>query len=152
VATALFVLSVALWLRRRDPAARLAWTLACAFYLAHVSAAFQLRYHWSNSSAYLETARQTAEVIGLNWGGGLYFNYAFTVIWIADVFWWWRGGLSGYRDRPHWVTVTVYSFFGFMFFNATVVFGSGFVRWFAVASMLILAVAAAGRTRPRFSK
>jgi hypothetical protein len=44
---------------------------------------------------------------------------------------------------PHSVTVTVYSFFGFMFFDATVVFGSGFVRWFAAASMLILAVAAA---------
>ena len=84
-------------------------------------------------------------------GGGLYFNYAFTVIWVADEFWWWRSGLDGYRGRPHWVTVAVHSFLGFMFFNATVVFGSGFVRLFAVASMLILAVGAAGRT-PRFSK
>ncbi len=146
------MLSLALGLRRRDRAARIAWTLACAFYLAHVVTAFQLHHHWSNTSAYLETARQTAEAFGLNWGGGLYFNYVFTVIWTADVFWWWRSGLDGYRHRPRWVTVSVHSFFGFMFFNATVVFGSGFVRCFAVAEMLILAVAAVARTGPRFSK
>jgi hypothetical protein len=141
------VLSVALWLKHRDPAARITWTLGGAFYLAHVAAAFQFHHHWSHLAAYQETARQTAEVFGANWGGGLYFNYAFTLIWIADVFWWWRTGLDGYRARPRWVTGTVHSFFGFMFFNATVVFGSGFMRWFGVASMLILAVVAASLTR-----
>jgi hypothetical protein len=94
------VLSVGLWLKRRDPAARLAWTLACAFYLMHVAAAFQFHHHWSHLAAYRETAQQTAEVFGLNWGGGLYFNYAFTIVWIADALWWWRIGLDGYRAPP----------------------------------------------------
>lgn len=82
-------------------------------------------------------------------GGGLYFNYAFTAVWIADALWWWRAGLDGYRARSRWVTGAVHLFFGFMFFNATVVFGSAFMRWFGVASMLILAVTAASRSRLR---
>jgi hypothetical protein len=141
------VLSVALWLRRRDAAARIAWTLACAFYLAHVVAAFQFHHHWSHLAAYRETAQQTAEVFGLNWGGGLYFNYALTVIWVADAFWWWRTGLDGYRARSAWVTGGVHAFFGFMFFNAAVVFGSSFMQWFGLASILILAVTAGSRFR-----
>ncbi|HWZ31462.1 MAG TPA: hypothetical protein VNX18_09030 [Bryobacteraceae bacterium] len=136
-------MSLALWLKRRDAAARISWTLACAFYLAHVAAAFQFQHHWSHQAAYLETARQTADVFGVNWGGGLYFNYVFTVVWIADVWWLWRNGA-----RPPWMTVAIHTFFGFMFFNATVVFGSGFMRWFGVASMLVLAVIAASRLRP----
>ena len=143
----MYVLSVALWLKRRDGAARIAWTIACAFYLAHVAAAFQLRHHWSHLAALQETARQTREVFGVNWGGGLYFNYAFTIVWIADAYWWWRAGLTGYRARRRWVALGVNLFFAFMFFNATVVFGSPFMRWFGVAAMLILAVVAASRSR-----
>jgi hypothetical protein len=149
VATALYVLSVGLWLKHRDAAARVAWTLACAFYLAHVAAAFQFHHHWSHLAAYRETAQQTADVFGVNWGGGLYFNYAFTVVWIADAFWWWRTGLAGYRARPRWVAIVVHSFFGFMFFNAAIVFGSNFMRWFGTASILILAAIAASGSRPR---
>jgi hypothetical protein len=142
-------LSIALWLNRRDPAARIAWTLACAFYLAHVVTAFQFHHHWSHLAAYQETAQRTAEVFGVNWGGGLYFNYIFTVVWIADAFWWWRAGLVEYRARPRWVTGAVHSFFGFMFFNAVIVFGSALMRWFGVASMLVLAAIALSRPRPR---
>lgn len=32
---------------------------------------------------YQETAQLTAEVFGVNWGGGLYFNYVFTAVWVA---------------------------------------------------------------------
>jgi len=141
------VLSVGLWLKRRDPAARIAWSLGCAFYVAHVVAAFHFHHHWSHSAAYRETAQQTADVFGLNWGGGLYFNYVFTILWIADTVWWWRSGVGGYRARPGWVTGGVHWFFGFMFFNAAVVFGSNFMRWFGLASMLILTVTAASRFR-----
>ena len=141
------MLGVALWLKHRDPAARIAWTLGCAFYLAHVVGAFQFHHHWSHLAAYEETAQQTADVFGIHWGGGLYFNYVFTAVWVADAVWWWRSGLDGYRARPRWVTGAVHGFFGFMFFNAAVVFGSNFMRWFGVASMLILVVIAASRHR-----
>ncbi len=31
------------------------------------------------------TARQTDAVVGINWGGGLFINYAVASLWIADV-------------------------------------------------------------------
>ena len=136
-----------MWLKRRDRAARICWTVACAFFLAHVVAAFQIRHHWSHTAALEETARQTQDLFGVVWGGGLYFNYAFTILWIADAVWWWRAGLDGYRDRAKWVATPVQLFFAFMFFNATIVFGGRFMQWFGVASMLVLAVVAASRSR-----
>jgi hypothetical protein len=140
LALVFYVLAVALrLLARRRPAwqraARLAWTLGCIVYLAHVACAFQFYHGWSHTAAYRETARQTAERFGLDWGGGLYFNYAFTAVWMVDVLWWWRG-LEPYQTRPRWVDATVQAFFAFMAFNATVVFASGFVRWLGAAACL----------------
>src|SRR5215210_3924672 len=57
--------------RSWDAAARLAWTVACVALLAHVACAFHVYHGWSHESAYVETARQTGEVVGLDWGGGL---------------------------------------------------------------------------------
>lgn len=135
---------MAAWLTERDRSARLAWTVACAFYLIHVWAAFQFDHGWSHTAAYEHTAVQTAHVTGIRWGGGLYFNYLFTIVWIADVLWWWRG-LTLYRDRPAWVSASIHWFFAFMFFNATVVFATGFVRWVGVAATLALGAMAIRR-------
>jgi hypothetical protein len=143
LALGLYVLAVAVRLcARQRPAwlreARLAWTLGCIVYLAHVACAFQFYHGWSHTAAYRETARQTAERFGLDWGGGLYFNYAFTAAWVADVLWWWRG-IAAYEARPRWLNATVQGFFAFMAFNATVVFASGLVRWLGLAASLGLA-------------
>jgi hypothetical protein len=127
-AAALYAVSVVAWLRRRDRSARLTWTIACLLYLAHVACAFNFYHHWSHSAAYEDTSRRTAELLGMHWGGGIYFNYIFTVVWMTDVIWWWRG-LALYRSRPRWIHTSVHTFFAFMFFNATVVFATGSVRW-----------------------
>jgi hypothetical protein len=95
--------------------------------MVHVAFAYHFYHHWSQDAAYRETARQTAEVTGLKWGGGLYFNYALMALWLADVAWWWRG-LEAYRRRPMVVTVIWQGFLLFMIFNATVVFGVGALR------------------------
>ena len=63
-----------------DSAARLAWTVACVGLLAHVAFAFHFYHGWSHGAAYRDTARQTDEVVGLNWGGGLYVNYALLIV------------------------------------------------------------------------
>jgi hypothetical protein len=118
-------------LSRRKPGlqsfSRWAWTIACLSLLVHVAFAYHFYHGWSQDSAYRETARQTAEVTGLNWGGGLYFNYGLMALWVADVGWWWRG-LEAHRLRPLTVSVIWHAFVFFMIFNATVVFGRGALR------------------------
>ena len=112
------------WLAR----ARWAWTIGCGFFLAHVASAFSYYHGWSHAAAYRETARQTGEVTGFRWGGGIFFNYLFAIAWLADVVWWWLAPRS-FARRPRWINLTWQSFFLFMVFNGTVVFGKGPVRW-----------------------
>ena len=69
--------------------------------------------------------------------GGLYVNYAFTLVWLADVVWWWANDAS-YRSRPRLIEWSVQAFLGFIAFNATIVFASGFSRWFGIAACLAL--------------
>ncbi len=135
-----YIAALSLYLRRSDRFARLTWTAGFVIYAVHVCLAFQFFHGWSHSAAYTETARQTREMFGVNWGGGLYLNYLFTFVWLADTVWWWKG-LTAYRERPLWMAAAIQSFLAFMFFNATVVFGQGLVRCigiFATIALLVL--------------
>lgn len=127
IALALYV--VALGARPVSRLRQWAWTLGCLFYLAHVAAAFHFYHHWSHAAAYQHTARRTAEVMGLDWGGGLYWNYTFTLVWLGDVIWMWLG-----LRRPPWTGAAVQGFLAFMAFNATVVFETGPIRWLGLAA------------------
>lgn len=115
---------------RAKPVARWLWTAGCGMFLLHVVCAFHFYHSWSHRAALKHTAEQTAAVVGVEWGGGLYFNYLFMAIWMADLAAWWRGG-DAYieRRKTYW---TVQTIFAFMMFNATVVFGPLFWRWAAV--------------------
>lgn len=124
-----------------DSAARLAWTVACAALAAHVAVAFHVYHGWSHEAAYRETARQTAEVVGVDWGGGVYVNYALLAGWIADVVWWWSRGAGSYRRRPWPLQAAWHGFLIFIFFNATVVFKTGTMRWVGLGMCLVLAAA-----------
>jgi hypothetical protein len=112
-----------------DSTARLLWTLACVALLAHVASAFSFYHGWSHDVAYRDTARQTDEIAGINWGGGLYVNYALLILWIVDVLWWWSRGHEGYRNRPWMISVAWHGFLIFIVFNATVIFATGVARW-----------------------
>jgi hypothetical protein len=126
---------------RWDSATRIAWTIAVIALIAHFISAYQFYHHWSQRFAYLDTARQTEEVIGLNWGGGLFINYAFLLIWFVDVSWWWLRGLASYRTRPWPVIALWHGFVLFILFNATVVFKDGMVRWVGLVVCLIMLIA-----------
>ena len=138
---------------RRQPEAdrwtRLAWTTACAALVAHFICAFQFYHAWSHESAYLETARQTAQVFAINWGGGLFVNYAVATLWTADVASWWFAGLSSYRRRPSWLTLSWHGFLIFIIFNATVIFKDGPARWFGLLVCLTLVLSCALISRQR---
>jgi hypothetical protein len=127
---------------RRQPDAdrwtRLAWTIGCTALLVHFISAFHFYHAWSHASAYLDTARQTAEVFAINWGGGLFINYAVALLWIGDVAWWWLAGVNSYRRRPWLLTLIWHSFLIFIIFNATVVFKDGPTRWIGLLICLSL--------------
>ncbi len=132
LALAAYAIGTALIVRSPSPRTRVVWTLGCGFYVAHVLCAFGFFHHWSHTAAYEETARQTRELVGWHWGGGLFVNYLFTLVWLADVLWWWLAPL-GHARRSAVATALLHGFFFFMVFNGTVVFGRGPVRWYGAA-------------------
>jgi hypothetical protein len=116
----LYALEVVWMLRRQWGHARVAATVGVTVYVVHVWAAFDSFYHWSHSFAYRETARQTAEMFGVDWGGGLYLNYLFTIVWVADSAWWWQK-VDPRRAMPRGLSIAIHAFLTFMFVNATFV-------------------------------
>jgi hypothetical protein len=115
--------------------ARISWTIGCLSLLVHAVCAYHFYHNWSQAAAYRDTARQTAEVTGLDWGGGLFINYALIIGWVMDVIWWWRG-LEAYRSRPRHLVAAWQGFLIFIVFNATVVFKTGPLRWIGLVLCL----------------
>jgi len=143
IAIAGYVASLIIFLKSKshDSIARIFWTAGCIALIAHATSAFHFHHHWSHRDAYNETARQTTKVFGLNWGGGIFINYILIIGWIVDVIWWWRG-LTIYRNRSKIFSIVWHVFLFFIFFNATVVFKDGILRWlwlgFTLALVFIL--------------
>ncbi|MBI2688847.1 MAG: hypothetical protein HYX27_21295 [Acidobacteria bacterium] len=137
IAALLYSIALVQIIRGRD--ARVLWTAGCASYLAHVAAAFQWVYGWSHAIAVRETARQTRELFGLDWGVGIWFNYAFTLVWLGDVLWWWIAPESRER-RADWIGKTIHGYMVWMFLNGAVVFPKGAVRWISAAVAVSLFV------------
>jgi len=131
---------------RHRAQARWVWTLGCLFFLSHVVCAFDFYHHWSHDAAWRETARQTAQLTGWHWGGGLYFNYVVAAGWLADVLWWWTAPGS-FDQRPRWVTGLWHGFLFFMVFNGAIVFGHGPVRLLGLLICAVLAIQLWGRTK-----
>jgi len=121
--------------------ARGAWTAGLVAELSHLLAAFHFVHHWSQASAYAEIVRRTTLYTGWEWGGGLYVNYGFTLLWLADTLWWWLAPQSR-RQRPFWLGLLIQGFLAFIMFNAAVVFADGPVRYLSLLALVGLAVLA----------
>jgi len=135
---------------------RRVWTIGFVLYALHVYCAFEFVHDWSHRSALRDTAEQTAAVTGLYWGGGLYVNYVFSLLWMFDVAaWWLLGPIFPYR-RPAY-RFGLHAVFGFMMFNATVVFGppvwrlAGLVVVMVAAAVLVVRSVRRARDRPKDS-
>jgi hypothetical protein len=124
--------------QRSQAYARWFSTLGCFAFLAHVGFAFHFYHEWSHARAYAETARQTAEVAGWRWGGGLFINYGFGLLWLAEVVAWWCDR-KRYSSRAAAMNWSVRAIFLFMIFNGAVVFVRGPVRGFGLVLCLVLA-------------
>jgi hypothetical protein len=143
-------LNLMLWLRPADwpaatPRGRLArccWTLAWAAYLVHLATAFQVAYQWSHADA-VEHTRQVSGV-----GEGIYVSHFFTLVWTADVLYWWRWP-EAYARRSPWAGRALHGFMLFVVFNGTVVYEAGPIRWAAVVMFAELAAMVWARRRLR---
>jgi hypothetical protein len=138
VALALFVAGEAGKIRRPAPPwawlASLTGALLCE---VHIVIAIGHHHHWSQASAIDETARQTASVYGVAWGGGVYVNYLFVAVWFAYLWRWWTPPSGGVAPRPA-IVWGLRAFFFMIIFNATVVFAVTRMR--AVGIVLSLAL------------
>jgi hypothetical protein len=137
--------------RRHPSVARALNATGFLLFLMHVGLAFHSTYHWSHATAYSETARQTNEMTGVDFGGGLYVNYVFGLIWFAEVVWQnlWP---DRYSNRPKAITWSVRIFFLFMMINGTFVFVHNHFRWLGLTLCLLLAVCWLGSARAVDSK
>ena len=126
--------------RRGAAAARLLWTGGLLLAALHVVSAFQLRHGWSQASAFQETARQTQELLGFRFGGGLYVNHAFLAVWLADAAWWWLRPAS-FSARPRALDTSIRLFLLFIFVNGAIVFADGPIRLLGGVAVLALGAA-----------
>jgi hypothetical protein len=127
--------------------ARLTWTAGCIVLWLHLAAAFHFYHGWSHQAAYEATARDTQATIGWAFGGGVYINYLFAVVWTVDATYWWVAGSQAYFRRPRWLGVLVHGFLLFIALNATVTFADSALRWTAAAILVGLAILALARVR-----
>jgi len=123
--------------QRQEFWARLAWTVGCAVYLVHVVFAFHFALGWSHMAALEHAARRTVETVGTSFPSGMYVNYVFTLLWLADVTLWWRRAAKN-EPTPPMLYWSIQAVFAFMVFNATVVFGPPFWRWAVAVAVVSL--------------
>ena len=119
--------------RQIEPARRL-WTIGLVLALAHAVVAFEVAYQWSHEAASIDTARQTAAVTGIVWRGGIFVNYLFLALWLADALWWWIAPVSYIRRSVRMERARL-ALFVFMFVNGAIVFAGPTARAVGVPSV-----------------
>lgn len=100
----------------------LLWTAGWLLLCLHMLLAFHVAHDWSLDAALVHTAKRTEEVVGLHWAGGLYINFAFALLWGADVVILWRSRATK-RQAPLSYRVVAQALLAFIVLNATAVFG-----------------------------
>jgi hypothetical protein len=109
------------------------------FTATHFVLAFETRHDWSHASAVSETARQTAAVYGLDWGGGVFVNYAFLGVWALDL-WRWRVAAHRGTARSSRAVWLARAFYFVVILNGAVIFAAGPRRLLGAVIVLWLLV------------
>ena len=125
---------------------RSTWTLAWLMYVLHVLAAFHFVHHWEHQRAVEHTAEKSLQIVGIAFGGGIYFNHLLTLIWTVDVLWFWLRPAS-YESRSRWIAGTFHGYILFLAINGAIIFETGPARWFGIPILLALAVLVLSRPR-----
>jgi hypothetical protein len=125
--------------RQVEPARRL-WTAGVALALIHAGVAFDVAYEWSQDAALIDTARRTAAVTGIAWGGGIFVNYLFLALWLADALWWWVAPVA-YHRRPVRLEQARLAIVLVMFANGAIVFAGNAARAVGVPAVAAVCIA-----------
>ena len=126
--------------KQRRTTSRWAWSISLAGALlcvAHIVIALGHHHHWNHDAAVRETAQQTAAVYGVAWGGGVYVNYVFVAVWLAEL-WRWRTRPTEYFGRSPTLVWALRAFFFIIIVNAAVVFASPRTRIGGIVLTVIL--------------
>jgi hypothetical protein len=99
--------------------------------LVHTLLAFDVFHAWSHADAVQSTATQTGEVFGVRFGAGVFVNYLFFAVWLADLVTW-------RRTRPSWLTWLSRAFYMLIVFNGAVVFAAGWRRLMGLVVVFVL--------------
>jgi hypothetical protein len=135
--------------RHRSPPGWAWWafTLGLVLAIIHTLLSFDIVHNWVHDDAVRATAMQTEAMFGVSVGWGVYVNYLFFAVWLADA-WWWRSAPAGYL-RPPAVTWTLRAFYMVVIFNAAVIFAVGWRRLLGLVLVSWLSRAwSAGVTAP----
>ncbi|MFT5470412.1 MAG: hypothetical protein ACI8UO_005540 [Verrucomicrobiales bacterium] len=105
------------------------WTVGCVLFVIHVVSVFAFIHNWSHDHAMAHTRSETMKLTGVDSGSGLYLNYLFALIWLADTIWWWIVGKNRYRQRSRLIFGLIHFYFLFMIFNGAFLFVESPRRW-----------------------
>jgi len=122
---------------RFDRILRMLWSVSFVLFVAHVLAAFHFHHGWNHAAAVAETARQTRDLIGLEFGVGLYFNYLFLLVWAFDLTWIWFVDAE-ITKRYRWLRIVWLTYLIFIAFNGVAIFKSGWMRAGGIAALTLI--------------
>ena len=66
---------------------------------------------------------RTEKLFGIHWSGGIWVNYLFAAVWLAEALWW-RLDPASYARRPRALVLLVRGFLFIVIVNAALVFAS----------------------------
>ena len=134
--------------RSLQPVARMLFLFGALICAAHIVLAMSQVHGWSHAAAVDATARQTAQVYGVRWGGGVYVNYAFVAVWLADAIARLTSPASVARRSPalRWVMRV---FYFVVIANAAVIFARPERRWMGAVACALIGIAWTGRKREK---
>ncbi|MCX7664613.1 MAG: hypothetical protein N2112_03610 [Gemmataceae bacterium] len=130
IAILFYFLALCLTINNSD-SARYLWLMGSVIFLVHVLIAFGEVHAWSHTKAVLHVE----EVSGF--GKGIIFSYLFCLVWLSDAL---VGMLRPRADLARSVGVrwATHLFLAFIVVNGTIVYESGPIRWFSLASFVLV--------------
>ena len=130
--------------RSLQPVARCLFLLGALICVAHIVLTMSHVHGWSHAAAMDTTAAQTNAIYGVRWGGGVYVNYVFAAVWIADAVQRLVAPAS-FARRSRALVWTLRAFYFVIIVNAAVIFAAPGRRWLGMVICVSLAIAWAGK-------